>query len=803
MIKKPLAEAVEENEAITLSVRELVGFVYQRGSIDLRPGQMNRAHEGAEIHRKLQAATGPSYHAEVTLKYQASFKGYHFNIWGRADGVIYRNNLPVIVDEIKTTTQNVMLISESDYPDYFAQAKLYAWILCQENKLEKISVQLTFYQVPSGTIRQINKIENAASLSHFADQVFGEWIKWLELKRKLIMCRNTSIVSMPFPFQKWRQGQHQIASAVFRTIEEETTLMCQAPTGIGKSMGVLTGALHALARGKGHQIYYATARTTGAKAAENALALLREKSGISLRAVTLTAKDQICLQDVRQCDPVHCPYADHYFDRIKPVLFELLKKDQNFDSEHIIRFAKQNMLCPFELSVDLSHWCDVIIGDYNYLYDPVVNLQFQDKFENSTILLVDEAHHLVDRVRDMYSDHSISQEKLINLRKKIRRINLFYKALTELIDELEKKRLKLVKLSKFWVIEKEFPRDLYKYLQKTAVAGEIWFSKFAQSEQVIDEEIVNFYLEIRRILVILEFYEKDSRTSFSLSQNQKDISLGIHCLNPKQMIIKKAHESQAVIYFSATLSPFIYYKRFFGEKDVSLVDLKSPYQSEHLLLLNADSISTQYQYRKQTADQVAEMLLAFIQAHEGHYLIYFPSYVYMDLIYSRFIEKKIVPSYTIICQKRAMSVKDKQVFLDHFQKREEKNLVGFAVLGSSFSEGIDLVGESLVGAAVVGVGLPMICPENDMLKDYFSSQGQNGFDYAYLFPGFSKVLQAIGRVIRTENDYGAVLLIDDRYAQKRYQQLFPKYLNLPKRIETVQQLTKELVNFWEKKVPIS
>jgi DNA excision repair protein ERCC-2 len=794
----------KEQEVISLSVRELVGFVYQRGSIDTRPGQMNRAQEGAEIHRKLQASMESSYHPEVTLKYQTYYKDYCFNIWGRADGVVYRNNMPVLVDEIKTTTKNVMFISELDYPDYFAQARLYAWIICQENKLEKIDVQLTFYQVPSGTVRQIKKTESAASLSRFAEQVFCEWTKWLELKRELTNRRNVSIVNMPFPFQKWRPGQHQIASAVFRTIEEKRTLICQAPTGIGKSMGVMVGALHALARGKGTQIFYATARTTGAGAAEKALALLKKKSDIFVRSVTLTAKDQICLQEVRQCDPIHCPYADHYFDRIKPVLYKLLKNEQNFDSQHITRIAKQNRLCPFELSIDLSHWCDVVIGDYNYLYDPVVNLQFQERFENETILLVDEAHHLIDRVRDMYSDRSISKIKLLNVRKKIRKINLFYRALTALIDELEKIRLQLINLNKSWNVEKEFPRDLYKNLQKAAVAGEVWFSKAAKSEQIVDEEIINFYLELRRILVILEYYGEATRTSFSISENQKDICIGVHCLNPKQMILKQANDSRAVIYFSATLSPLIYYKRFFGGKDMSLVDLKSPYQSDHLLLLSAD-ISTQYKYRQQTADQVVEMLSFFLQARQGHYMIFFPSYAYMQLIYHKFSEQAEISSYSIICQKKTMSAKEKQDFLDRFHEheKEERTLIGFAVLGSFFSEGIDLTGESLVGVAVVGVGLPMVCPENDMLKDYFSSQGQKGFDYAYLFPGFSKVLQAIGRVIRTENDYGAVLLIDDRYAQKRYQRLFPKYLNLPKSIATPHQLSKELQNFWKRKVPIS
>lgn len=787
------------SKAITLSVREFVEFVYQHGSIDTRFGRMRRAQEGAIIHRKLQKSMGASYKPEVTLKYQTCFQNHIFNLWGRADGIIFQNSKPCLIDEIKTTTRNVMTISEDDYPEYFAQARTYAWMVCSENQLDEIEVQLTFYQVPSGTIRQIKEKNSFKDLCEYVDKMFREWNKWIDLQSQLMLWRNDSIRRMPFPFENWRKGQHQIASAVYRTIEDKSLLICQAPTGIGKTMGVLIGALHALAHENGDRIFYATARTTGTEAIVKALMCLREKSGLSIRYVTLVAKDKICLKEDRQCNPDDCEYADHFFDRIKPAVYELLQAEEQFNSQNLIAASKKYCLCPFELSLYLARWCDVIIGDYNYIYDPVISLQSLCENENrgKSILLVDEAHHLVERVRDMYSNHLISKQLFLEIRKKIRKINGFFKALTEVIDYLEQERMTLTVEKTLWHVEKQFPIDLYHRLRSVAQAGEVMISQYTQQRKVIDEKVLEFYFEIRRILVLHDTYGEESRTSFALSDDCSDIHIGIHCLDPASAIFDKAQICQSVIYFSATLSPLVYFKRFLGGTQMSLVNLDSPYDANHFLVLTADQISTQYKDRQQTFEQVSEILIAFVQSHEGNYLFYFPSYAYMNLIYQDFTEKVQPAKFNIICQKQDMSSKEKEAYLNQFRKDQNKSLVGFAILGSAFGEGIDLAGESLIGVAIIGVGLPMINRENDMLRNYFQKLNHQGYRYAYMYPGFSKVLQAMGRVIRTETDRGVALLIDDRYKEERYQKLFPKYINGPERVQNRAQLEQKLRTFWE------
>lgn len=790
----------QNQNMITLSVRDFVEFAYQHGSIDTRFGGASRAREGAMIHRRLQKSMGSSYQAEVTLKYQRIFHNHVFNLWGRADGVVFRNGIPVLVDEIKTTTRNIMMISENDYPEYFAQARTYAWMLCSENRLKEIEVQLTFYQVPSGTIRQIKEKDSFKSLCEYVDKMFQDWSKWINLRDQLTIQRNNSIRNMSFPFEGWRKGQHQIASAVYRTIEKKGKLVCQAPTGIGKTMGILIGSLHALARGNGNRIYYATARTTGAEAVEKALTCLQERSGLSLRYVTFVAKDKICLKETRKCNPDDCQYADHFYDRVKPAVYELLRAEQKFDSQKLITASKKYCLCPFELSLYLGQWCDVIIGDYNYIYDPVIALQDLSENENGvkTILLVDEAHHLVERVRDMYSNHLICKKNFMEIRKNTRQINGFYKALTAVIDYLEHARVVLTDRNELWRVEKKFPHELLQHLRKVAQAGDMMISQLTQQRKSIDEKVLDFYFEIRRILVICDSYGEESRTSFAVSDDHSDIHIGIHCLDPASAIFDSTQMCQSVIYFSATLSPLVYFKRFLGGTQMSLVNLDSPYNADHFLVLTADQISTRYKYRQQTFKQISEMLIAFVQGHKGNYLFYFPSYAYMNLVYQDFIGKAKREPLNIIRQNQEMSPEEKEAYLDQFQQDQKKSLVGFAILGSSFGESIDLTGESLIGVAIIGVGLPMISRENDMLRDYFQNQNHQGYNNAYMYPGFSKVLQAMGRVIRTEVDRGVALLIDDRYKERRYRELFPKYINTPKRVRNISELRERLDAFWGK-----
>ena len=349
-----------------------------------------------------------------------------------------------------------------------------------------------------------------------------------------------------------------------------------------------------------------------------------------------------------------------------------------------------------------------------------------------------------------------------------------------------------------WHVEKQFPNELLQHLRRVAQAGDGMISQFTQQRKSIDEKVLDFYFEIRRILVICDSYGEESRTSFAVSDDHSDIHIGIHCLDPASAIFDSTQMCQSVIYFSATLSPLVYFKRFLGGTQMSLVNLDSPYNADHFLVLTADQISTRYKYRQQTFKQISEMLIAFVQGHKGNYLFYFPSYAYMNLVYQDFIGKAKREPLNIIRQNQERSPEEKEAYLDQFQQDQKKSLVGFAILGSSFGESIDLTGESLIGVAIIGVGLPMISRENDMLRDYFQNQNHQGYNYAYMYPGFSKVLQAMGRVIRTEVDRGVALLIDDRYKERRYQELFPKYINTPEHVRNISELRERLDAFWGK-----
>jgi DNA excision repair protein ERCC-2 len=788
---RPADSFEEDARTIHLSVKDLVAFVLRSGSIDNRLGGFDRAREGAAIHRRLQKMAGDHYEPEVPLRRSVFFEFYCFDLQGRADGII-REAGAVLIDEIKTVSKDVMALTADDDPDFWAQVKLYGWMVAEEEGLESIGTQLTYYQVPSGTIRTLRQDFTREELETFTKALLADFMQWVRLRTENVIARNRSLSHLPFPFARWRSGQREMAIAVYRSALQKRALLCQAPTGIGKTLAVLYGALAAIGQERGERIFYATAKTTNALAAEKAVHLL-QRQGAVFKSVTLTAKDAVCFLEKRECHPDACPYAAHYYDRAGAVVYEALRRHDHFDRSQIEALAKDNALCPFELSLDLADWCDMIIGDYNYLFDPHTALERLSGPENDfgqTIALMDEAHNLPDRARGMFSA-AVHKADVLAVRKTIpKQDSSFRKALTKLNNVF----LALLQdqESDFEVVSSSRIAPLNECLQYACFACEAYTKAAREHGNAVDDAVMDWYFNARRYLDLAEIAGAESVATSE--KKRKNLIITQRCLDPSGHIGEKAAMLRTAIYFSATLVPKDYYAYFLGSgRETAAIQLPSPFDADHFGVVVANRISTKYRDREASAEAVAQLIKTFVSGRSGHYLVFFPSYAYLSLIVDRLGEDN---AFEPLVQDPTMTVDRREAFLSRFREKTEKTLVGFCVLGGFFGEGIDLIGDQLIGTVIVGVGLPMVCPENNLLKQYFDEQLQSGFDYAYRYPGMNKVIQAMGRVIRTESDRGMALLIDSRFSQRAYRNLLPVADEKIHWIQDAKALREAVARFW-------
>lgn len=795
MIRPAESSSEEDARAIHLSVKDLVAFALRSGSIDNRFGGFDRAREGAAIHRRLQKMAGERYEAEVPLRRKVCFESYCFDLQGRADGII-REAGTVLIDEIKTVSKDVMALTEADDPDFWAQVKLYGWMVAMEEGLESIGTQLTYYQVPSGTIRTLRQDFTREELETFAKALLASFMKWVRLRTENVLARNRSLSHLPFPFARWRSGQREMAIAVYRSALQKQALLCQAPTGIGKTLAVLYGALAAMGQEKGERIFYATAKTTNALAAEKAAHLLQQQGAV-FKSVTLTAKDAVCFLEKRECNPDACPYAAHYYDRAGAVVYAALQQHNHFDRSQIEALARDHALCPFELSLDLTDWCDMIIGDYNYLFDPHIALERlsgrlsgpENDFRQ-TIALIDEAHNLPDRARGMFSA-AIQKADALTVRKTIpKRDSSFRKTLTKLNNAF----LALLQNqeSDFEVVSSSRIAPLNECLQYACFACEAYVKAAREYGDAMDDTVMDWYFNARRYLDLAEI--AGSESVVTCEKKRKNLIITQRCLDPSGHIGEKAAMLRTVIYFSATLVPKDYYAYFLGSgRETAAIQLPSPFDDDRFGVVVANRISTKYRDREASAAAVVQLIKTFVSGRSGHYLVFLPSYAYLTLIVDRLGENN---TFECLVQEPTMTVDKREAFLSRFREKSGKTLVGFCVLGGFFGEGIDLIGDQLIGTVIVGVGLPMVCPENNLLKQYFDEHLQSGFDYAYRYPGMNKVIQAMGRVIRTESDRGMALLIDSRFSQMAYQRLLPVADQKMHWVQDAETLQQAVAHFW-------
>ena len=765
-----------------ISVRNLVEFILRSGSIDSGITGRNRLEEGARVHRKLQKAEG--YQAEVFLSITETHSGVEFTVEGRADGIIITES-GVTVDEIKSTLTPLELINEDHSVMHWAQVMCYGYIYSVKNGMDQIDIRLTYYEMETGGIKRFTRSAPLSELQAFFARLLEKYAIWVQFEGEWKETAIASMKALGFPFESYRGGQRKLAAAVYRTILAEGRLFAMAPTGIGKTISTVFPTIKAMGEGTCEKIFYLTARTVTRQAAQAALDKMRD-NGLRVKTVAITAKDKICFLDERKCSPAYCEYADGHYDRINDAIMDVLRSCENVTHEIAANYAKRHMVCPYELTLDLTLWSDVIICDYNYAFDPQVYLKRFFTDGGDYVLLIDEAHNLADRAREMYSALISKRDILAARGTQQNRPPVFRKHLNKINKHLIEKRRECDEAG--FLIEKDPPRQLISLLEMFAIEFSGWLGENPDPEP----ELLEVYFDVLSFLKISEFYNEAYATLYETGTSG-ELTVKLYCSDPSCFLDERFSCVTAATLFSATLTPARYFIDVLGGGEgCKYIALPSPFPQENLLMLIAGDISIKYKDRDSSTGRIADMIKTTAEGKSGNYIVYFPSYKYLTDVHNRFCEK--YPHVRTVRQETGMTEDERDRFLSLFDGGGEA-IMAFCVLGGIFSEGIDLIGERLIGTVIVGVGLPQINRELDIVRDHFDETGR-GFDFAYRLPGMNKVLQAAGRVIRSEEDKGVVLLIDDRFTTRRYTELFPEHWQHWRTIRGTSELSKELEKFW-------
>jgi len=778
-----------KNNEIRISIRNLVEFVLMSGDLDSRFVGTNRMLEGTKAHQRIQRSSGEAYDAEVYLSYNVELGGFILTLEGRADGIITEEE-SIVIDEIKTTTKPLESIDEDYNPLHWAQAKCYAYIYAEQNSLDSVDVQVTYYQIDTDERKSFRRAFSFAELKEFFYGLVEKYAIWARLIINWRLKRDESIKELKFPFASYRKGQRELEVAAYKTLEDGKKLFVQAPTGIGKTISTLFPAVKAVGEGHISKVFYLTAKTITRQVAEEAFVRMRSR-GLKFKTITLTAKDKICFNKGAGCNPEQCEYARGHFSRVNDAIFEILNNEDDLTRGKIEDYAKKHRVCPFEYALDLSLWVDCIICDYNYVFDPRVYLRrFFLNNKGDYAFLIDEAHNLVDRAREMFSAE-LYKSSFLELKKIMKSKQ---SKIAKLLSEINKYMLGLRKEcgEQGFLVKQEELKDLYKLLKELIKESEDWLSRNHGFEGF--EQMLELYFNTMAFIRISEFF--DERYVTFIEVKKSEVKVKLFCLDPSYLLSEATKRGKAAVFFSATLMPLNYFREILGgsDGDYTMI-LPSPFSRDNLCLLIADKISTKYRNRESSYDSIVEIIRTTVEQKPGNYMVYFPSYKYMNEVYSRFAEQ--FPDVATIVQESSMPEEERENFLERFRPDATETLVGFAVLGGIFSEGVDLRGDRLIGVIIVGVGLPQVSVELDIIMNYFREKNSMGYEYAYMFPGMNKVLQAAGRVIRSENERGIVLLIDERYSQRNYRNLFPEHWSHGKGIADMTDLKNELKRFWQ------
>jgi len=781
----------EYKNKLHISVRNLVEFIFREGDIDNRGGRLPNADammEGSRLHRKIQQSMGPGYQAEVPLKYTVQEPLYELTIDGRADGIFRNDEGIVVVDEIKGIYKNLSFMDQPIYV-HQAQAMCYAYFFAMQNELNQIAVQMTYVNLDTEEKKYFQQEFAFSELEEWFKDLLNSYKRWADFQFEWRQKRQASIQMLAFPYD-YREGQKQLVSDVYRTIHRGKNLFIQAPTGVGKTISTIFPAVKAVGEGLADRIFYLTAKTITGMVAKETFALLR-KQGYMAKTIQLTAKEKLCMCEEMECNPVHCPYAKGHFDRVNDAVFELLQESDMFAREEILAQAEKHMVCPFEMSLDVATWADNIICDYNYAYDPNVYLKrfFQDGIKGDYIFLVDEAHNLVERSREMYSA-SLYKEDFLAVKRIIKSHS---KRIEKLLDKCNKILLEYKRECVTYVLYENTGNLIFSLMLLASALDDFLQKPLEFSGR---KEVLDFYFCVRNFLNISDLVDEHYEI-YSEIQEDGRFMLKLFCVDPSLNLQKCIDKGRSTIFFSATLLPIGYYKNLLSaEKENYAIYAKSTFCEEQRLLLFGNDVSTKYTRRNDAEFQkIANYIVKTVHCKKGNYMVFFPSYKLMYQVYDAFLTLDEGRAVSIV-QQSGMKEEEREAFLENFEKEYESSFVAFCVMGGIFSEGIDLTNDRLIGAIVVGTGLPQISNEREILKNHYDAISGDGFDYAFRFPGMNKVLQAAGRVIRTTEDLGVILLLDDRFLQSDYQLLYPREWNKRSicNVNTVEQFVQ---NFWK------
>ena len=777
-----------EEKIIRISVRNLVEFILREGDIDNRKAGLpdkEAMQLGGRIHRKIQRQMGSDYYAEVPLKITVPCEGFAIQIEGRADG-IQKTADGVVVDEIKGVLRELEYI-EKPVSVHLAQAKCYGYIYGKQQELDSITIQMTYCQMETEEVKRFQETFSIEELERWFFDIVMQYEKWARFQVEWRQTRDATIKEAEFPYP-YREGQRELVTSVYRTILRKKKLFIQAPTGVGKTMATIFPAVKAVGEGLGDKIFYLTAKTITRTVAEQAFQILK-KNGLQYKVATLTAKEKICFCEKAECNPDVCPYAKGHFDRVNDAVYEMITTMEEMSRENIETQAKKHSVCPFEMGLDVSLWVDAIICDYNYVFDPNAHLKrfFSEGKKGEYLFLIDEAHNLVERGREMYSA-VLYKEEFLQMKKAVR-----YESV-KLTRQLEGCNQMLLEMKRECQTYKEYNSISHFALKLLNVMNGL--QKLLEEKEQVDEEVLEFYFHVRNFLNIYEEVDENYVIYTELEEGG-DFKLKLFCVNPAVKLQNFLSQGNSTVFFSATLLPIRYYKKLLSvETDDYAVYAHSPFKEANRLLVLGQDVSTKYTRRGyEMYERFAIYIKNVMQAKPGNYLVFFPSYRFMEEVRETF-ERYRTEEMCCMMQEQNMNEQDREAFLQEFEAEREGSLAGFCVMGGIFSEGIDLTKERLIGAMIVGTGLPQVCNEREILKQYFDRHGENGFDYAYLYPGMNKVLQAAGRVIRTEEDKGVIALLDDRFAGRRYLEIFPRewrkltYCNVKTIGEKVEQFWK-------------
>jgi len=818
----------ENKTSYKVSVKELVNYTMLTGDIDSRFTTNASAMDGIRLHKKLQKKAGDNYRSEVSLSYVEEYEAFSLLIQGRADGIITEKTLGkkerITIDEIKTTKRPLDTIDD-EKQIHSAQAKCYGYIYALQNQIAQINIRVTYCHVISEEVKLFENIYEFAQLEEFFKKLTRAFEKKLRFTNAWQNMRNDSLRELKFPFPDYRKNQREMAVTVYNTLKNQNTIYLQAPTGIGKTISTIFPSLKYMGQETTEKLFYLTSKTTIRKVAEETVELIAQ-NGARLKCLTLTAKDKMCFMEKTNCIPEYCPYAKGYFDRRRKAVEEILQKEDRLSKEIVEKYARSHTICPFEFQLDIAMEADIIICDYNYLFDPNVALKRlfgAELVQNDYTFLVDEAHNLPERAREMYSAQ-LEANTVKELRKLFKNSNkeveAALKKLTSFMNRLKKGYLidEMSGESKESCIEAQVPEKTSEELRKFNKSIEEYLLENNQDEK--SEKLTSLYFEVLRFQKTIELFD-DSYLMYM--EDSPNFKLKLYCLDPSDKIRTAISQGRSTVFFSATLIPTDYFTGLLGYmKENTVASFDSPFDPQNRKILIAPDVATTYRNRQYSYEKVADYIELMTAARKGNYMIFFPSYKYMNAVYRLYAQKYLeeeereadencetrtgeetlqqnlmnTKEKTLFRQKGDMSEGEREEFLQRFEENPEKTHVGFCVMGGVFSEGIDLKGERLIGVAIVGVGLPQVCLEREIINRYFREKKDKGFEYAYTYPGINKVLQSSGRLIRTMKDKGVILLIDERYMEARYQRLLPRDWYPCRRIDR-KNISHELQSFWQ------